>query len=109
MKEEDVDVLRMAKETGIYGRLIREVLRVESISTVKEARYALETPPGYTLDSALEAKLLKKWDELSLREVEKASTIEELKTAYYEAPTKGEARLAAIRKLATFFKKSKKS
>lgn len=74
-------------------------------TTVEEAEEAYNEAEDYDSKGMILIIAFKKWDDLSLDMVEKADTVGEIKNAYDAAPCGGNAEVAAIQKLATFFSK----
>jgi len=104
----DVDVEQMAKKTGISKEIIKDYLGLPmlfGVTTAREAKAAYDAACFIREDEA--EAIMEKWEELSLQEIDEATTIEEVKAAYdnapYNPPFRSEVRIAAVRKLATFF------
>lgn len=97
-EETEISIDAIKKALGILSELstdpkdvaIRE--RIKNVSTTTEARKLYEEAKE---DSREEKMAQEKWNELSLIEIEKASTLDEAKKAFDNTPDYGEAEMAA--------------
>ena len=92
MEEEkvDVDVAQVAKETSILNiKEDPELSPLCAVNTPKDAKIIYENAPP---NSETKAAALMRWSELSLQEIEKATTLDEFKAVFINAPREGETR-----------------
>jgi len=111
MREKDnVDITRMADVTGISEAKIKLALGLFNPCWANTIREAMAIYYIASIESEEEMVAFERWNELTLRRIEEATTIEEIKTACYSSPSETETEIKGFKKwaeLATTIKEIK--
>ena len=105
MSHKKVDRDKMFEVTGVNSSAIRDILNFDNLCTASTVQEAMEDMQDAPLGSIKELAAGKAWDELSMKEVEAANSVEEIIAALEGAREQSDAYLKAIKKLAPFFTK----